>query len=371
MPVIFVNLRASDRMVHESEDDGPEDDGLFEMSGALAEAGEALPGPSGVVASGSALVACDAPPVDNEDPVQRRKNFRSQLLEQAVAEGDDGMVTALRRLLSAADKDTQGRKTSSYNELSDALMTERTVVKAAKRARMQEDRDDSIRETDAKRLLATQEKVREEAKSKRIADVAAALLAKKVSDKEASEDKQRVRRMQTCFAAKHAAGMRAVIQGMSEGATNLAIAAVRKLEDEGRFNKWVNMDDAWQPDQALYQLFGTLSDINAKFNTLARRSVRCSPQLSAYILAYTAYKHPITGPSPDHALECLLRHCFIRGAIMFQGAYTAYQLLCSSHMNLDMAFVRAIRVASEWLGPTAMPAGYIQIWPPIEEDAGL
>ena len=117
--------------------------------------------------------------------------------------------------------------------------------------------------------------------------------------------------------------------------------------------------------------FGSLQDINGKFNTAARRLVRCSPQLSAYIIAYTAYKHPVTGPSPDHALECLLRHCFIRGACMFEGAYTPYQLLCSSHMILDMAFVRAILLASEWLGPIAMPTGYIQTWPPLEGDAGL
>jgi hypothetical protein len=118
-------------------------------------------------------------------------------------------------------------------------------------------------------------------------------------------------------------------------------------------------------------IFGTVSDINGQFTSLARRAARCSPQLSAYIIGYTAYKHPFTGPSPEHALECLLRHCFIRGAIMFQGPYSPYQLLCSSQMNLDMAFVRAVRIASEWLGPKEMPAGHILWWPPIEEDGGL
>jgi hypothetical protein len=364
----YAEADAEEKALFESEDDGPEDDDLFEMGDALAEAGEALSGSSGDVASGTALVACDAPPVDNVDPLLSLKLFRSKLLDQAVAQGDDATVTVMRRLLSAADKDTQGRKTSSYSELSDALMTERTVVKAAKRARMQEDRDDSIRETDAKRLLATEKKMEEEAKSKRIADAAAAILAKKESDKAAGEEKQRDRRMQTCFAAKHAAGMHAVIQGMGEGATKNAIGALRKLEKEGRFNKWVYVDDAWQPDPALYHVFGTLSDINKQFTSLAQRAARCSPQLSAFIVGYCGYTHPLNGPDPQLALTCLLRHCFLCDKSLFKDAYSPYQLLCSSHMILDLAFVRAVRVASDWLDHKEMPAGHILWWPPISED---
>ena len=56
---------------------------------------------------------------------------------------------------------------------------------------------------------------------------------------------------------------------------------------------------------------------------------------------------------------------------MFNNAYSPYQLLASSHMVLDMAFARAVLVASAWLGPDAMPAGYIQTWPPLEGATGL
>ena len=56
---------------------------------------------------------------------------------------------------------------------------------------------------------------------------------------------------------------------------------------------------------------------------------------------------------------------------MFKDTYSPYQLLAMSHMILDMAFVRAVLLASAWLGPSAMPAGYIPSWPPPESDAGL
>ena len=117
--------------------------------------------------------------------------------------------------------------------------------------------------------------------------------------------------------------------------------------------------------------FGSLPDRDGRFNTAARRQVRCSPQLAAYIVAQTTYAQPVTGPCPNLALTCLLKHCFIRSNYMFQGVFSSYQLLCSSHMVLDMAFIRAVLAAAEWLGPGAMPAGYIQTWPPLEEDAGL
>ena len=73
----------------------------------------------------------------------------------------------------------------------------------------------------------------------------------------------------------------------------------------------------------------------------------------------------------DECPPALLQHCFVRHQSMFKDAYSPYQLLCSSHMILDMAFVRAVHAASAWLGPDAMPAGYIQTWPPLEGATGL
>ena len=57
---------------------------------------------------------------------------------------------------------------------------------------------------------------------------------------------------------------------------------------------------------------------------------------------------------------------FLNWRIMFTGAFSPYQLLCMIDMILDMAFVRAVLTASFWLGPDAMPAGYIPTWPPSE-----
>ena len=43
----------------------------------------------------------------------------------------------------------------------------------------------------------------------------------------------------------------------------------------------------------------------------------------------------------------------------------------NSHMSLDMAFVRAVLLASALLGEEAMPVDFISTWPPPECDAGL
>ena len=70
-------------------------------------------------------------------------------------------------------------------------MLERQINSSAKRARIQEDRDEAIRATDSKRLLATAEKEAQEAKQKAIAVAAASLKAKKKSDLAAAAAKRR------------------------------------------------------------------------------------------------------------------------------------------------------------------------------------
>ena len=144
--------------------------------------------------------------------------------------------------------------------------------------------------------------------------------------------------------------MSAFIQAMSEEAMSHTTATMITLHSQRAFTRWITIDDPWQPDLSLLHLFGSLPDIDRRFNTASRRQVRCSPQLAAFIIAHTAYKDTTTGPSPEVALNCLLRHCFVREAYMFNNAYSPYQLLCSSHMILDMAFVRAV-IAACMAGP--------------------
>ena len=355
----------------ECEGDDLEDDGPQEEGDGIDNEGEVTPGSGGDEVSGTALLGDETPPMDSQDPLLRKKSFRARLLDQAVAEGDDGCILTLRRLLSAVDKNTLGRTTPAYSELADAIMTERRVNKTAKRARLREDREDLIQAADSERLLATAKREAQEAKQKTIADAAASLTAKRDSDRAEVMAKIRSTRLQTVFPAKHAASMGAFIKGMTPEATTNATTKMTTLHHQKVFNRWPTIDDPWTPNLTLLHFFGSLPDRDGKFNTAARRQVRCSPQLAAYIVAQTNYKEPITGPCPNLALTMLLRHCFIRDNYMFVGAFTPYQLLCSSHMILDMAFIRAVLAASEWLGPVAMPAGYIQTWPPLEVDAGL
>ena len=138
-----------------------------------------------------------------------------------------------------------------------------------------------------------------------------------------------------------------------------------------RFKRWISIEDPWQPDVPHLQLLGTLSVFNGRYSTPARRQVRCSPQLVAFTFGHTTYRHPLTGRNPEGSLQSLRNLSFLRDPFMFKNANSPYHLLCSSHMILDMAFVRAVLLASAWLGPEVVPAGYLPTWPPPEGDAGL
>ena len=136
------------------------------------------------------------------------------------------------------------------------------------------------------------------------------------------------------------------------------------LRDTGLFERWVAIDDPWKPDLRLYSWFGYLTDRDGQITSKTKRNeVRCSPRMRAFMLHHTAYKHPLSGPDPEQALDTLLKCCFVSEHLMFHGANCAYELLINSHMVLDMAFIRAVLLASQWLGDS-MPAGRIQQWPP-------
>ena len=51
---------------------------------------------------------------------------------------------------------------------------------------------------------------------------------------------------------------------------------------------------------------------------------------------------------------------------LFKGPYSAYNLLCSSKLVIDHAFLRAVLAASKWLGPMVMTVGYLAAWPPSD-----
>ena len=143
------------------------------------------------------------------------------------------------------------------------------------------------------------------------------------------------------------------------------------LSKEGTFERWVPVDDPWVPNLALYIGFGSLPDKDNQSGKPYMRKVRCSNLLSSFILTHTTYKHPVGGtPEPERALQHLLRCCFVNEHLMFKGANSPSRLLCNSCMVLDMAFIRAVFLASQWVGES-MPAGRIQQWPPPRDAAGL
>ena len=166
----------------EDEGNASEGDAIVAISSPCQREGEVASGSGGWKDSGPAVLGDDSSPGDSEPPWLRKKAFREEMLHQAVAAGYDAVVRMLRQAVSAADAAAKGqstRSTKAYCEIADAIWLERQIDSNPKRARFQEDRDEGIRATDSKRLLATAEKEAQEAKQKAIAVAAASLKAKK------------------------------------------------------------------------------------------------------------------------------------------------------------------------------------------------
>ena len=142
------------------------------------------------------------------------------------------------------------------------------------------------------------------------------------------------------------------------------------LNIAGVFDKEVNIDDPWEPTIPM-QNFGVLSGANNQFATFAERRVKCSRRLYAFITTSTTYAHPMNVPNPESAMKALLDACFLHSPMMLKKQHSPYNLLCVSHMCIDVAFVRAVRLASAWLGPELMPVGHISTWPPTSDATGL
>ena len=176
--------------------------------------------------------------------------------------------------------------------------------------------------------------------------------------------------LQSQFAAAHAESMEWFIETRSHTEKEAFRNTMNNLNLAGVFDRKVTIDDPWEPTIPM-QNFGVLSDIHNQFATVAERKVKCSPRLYVFITTSTTYKHPMNAPNPESAMKALLDACFFHCRMMFKKQHSPYNLLCVSHMCIDVAFVRAVRLASAWLGPELMPVGHISTWPPTSDATGL
>ena len=189
--------------------------------------------------------------------------------------------------------------------------------------------------------------------------------------KELGDEKKRCVWQQTVFPVTHASRMNAFIKSLDPTALGQHQASMRQMQTLGVFNRWVTIPHLWEPDLTILHNFGTLPNVDNKFSGSARRTVKCSPQLANFIEHNTQYKRAVAGPQPEPALRHLLRACFVWEELIFTGPFSAYNLLCTSHLVMDHAFMRAVVAASKWLGPTVFPVGYIANWPPPYEEEQL
>ena len=89
--------------------------------------------PSGAAGSnGSAQVVAGSLPSNIASAHLGQKEFREDVMRQAVAAGDDEMVRTLRTVISAADRKRKGRDTDLYAQITHAMQLERAAKMSAK-----------------------------------------------------------------------------------------------------------------------------------------------------------------------------------------------------------------------------------------------
>ena len=96
----------------------------------------------------------------------------------------------------------------------------------------------------------------------------------------------------------------------------------------------------------------------------------CGVALSSRPLSSTT---PTSGPesqgkSLKQPFAFLLKACFVGYDKIIQGPYSPYNLLRSGKLVIDLALMRGVVAASKWIGPHALPAGYISEWPSLQEN---
>ena len=167
--------------------------------------------------------------------------------------------------------------------------------------------------------------------------------------------------------------MAAFIKSLSPNQIDHAKTRMIALSSGGCFKRFITIDEPCVPDTAFYHCFGSLPDVDRRFDRASRRQVRCSPELSAFLLGCTGYAHPPDGPNPEMAMSHLFEACFRMPKFMFLNDSSPYQLMARSHNIIDLAFVRAVLTASQWLGLSDMLIGHIADWPPQQPagDTGL
>ena len=290
--------------------------------------------------------------------MRRQKSKEDKVMDRAVEEGGEQGLRLLTKVVV--------KRARQYKKIASNFLIERELLETRKRPRLVEATEQEIRGMQEKRLLAAQETSKHEA----IAKILALERAKRRSEEDAAAAKRYSSWLQSHFAAAHAEKMESFIKAMSHTEKEAFRERMNNLKVAGEFKRKVTIDDPWEPTIAM-QNFGILPDIHKHGTTAQERRVKVSRNLLSFITTSTSYKPPLGLPSPESAMKALLEACFLFQGQMFKGKYSPYQLLWGSHMCIEVAFVRAVLLASAWLGPDVMPVGHLPTCPPTSDATGI
>ena len=89
--------------------------------------------------------------------MRRQKSKEEEFIDRAVKEGDNSMIRVMRKAMAKRELSSHGRNTQLYDRVAGDLSVERELRETGKRARIAEAKEQDIRETQEKRLLAAAE----------------------------------------------------------------------------------------------------------------------------------------------------------------------------------------------------------------------
>ena len=107
--------------------------------------------------TGLAILPDVSVPSDRNASMRRQKSKEEEFIDRAVKEGDNSMIRFMRKAMAKRELSSHGRNTQLYDRVAGDLFVERELRETGKRARLAEAKEQDIRDTQEKRLLAAAE----------------------------------------------------------------------------------------------------------------------------------------------------------------------------------------------------------------------
>ena len=360
----------------DSEDDhGPENDDDLDDHGG---------GGDGGVDNGSSVIDVECPPaIDVECPLASSSGVTANTAEStghshvASAEADEALLRA-RRLLYEDAKDKRddvllrhlrqrmaGEKRDKRDEAAPATILlrkrGRELNEAEAKRRKEELAAEGLAANATEQLKLETARAQERAEKTRLDILKTHVINRREQEATRRNDalkKAYNRWLQTTYPCELATRLMDVWRGHKKKHREMLEETMRAYLKEGRLDRPILLPQLWEDDNSLTTPWTSFQPPGGG----QRRSVRMSVSFLSVVEKMTAKTH--YGWDPADQLLRLLTACSPAARQVFTGQLSPLRLFLLNECVFEKAFIFAIIVLSNLLGPEKFPEGIYGEWPP-------